>query len=309
VINNKLKIIANPIAGSGRAIRFLERLKTNLEAHQIKPDVRLTVCPEDACRISQEHSDDTPIICLGGDGTVNEVINGLIDNKNFNAENRPVLGVIPFGSGNVIAKELGIKRSARHFINLYQNNSVKNLDAGCVTTLKDGKKRYFISMAGAGFDAEVARQYQMNRKGANLQAHLFNYLPTALKTVWRYRMPRIRIEVDGNVLSKNASFIQAANVRSYGGPFILVDNAVNNDGLLDILWFQGIAPLDILLYYTLAFLGKTGIVKSGHIKTKKVRLSSKGKVSVQVDGDWCGYLPVEIEIIPQAIRCFTSKIQ
>ena len=333
----KLTIITNPIAGSGRAMKFLETLKTDLAHHQIENELKLTAQAGDALQIAREYSEDHPILCLGGDGTVNEIINGLLSNNHFTVVNRPVLGIIPFGSGNVIAKELHLKRNIRHFIHLYQNNFTRYLDVGCihlpapldigtqaglleanksarggsaVGTEKQKKdsnqKRYFISMAGIGFDAEVTRQYQLDRNGAKLQAHLFSYFPIAIKTIARYQMPHITIQIDDKIVSSDATFVQVANVRSYGGPFVLVNNAVSDDGLLDICWFSGKSSLNLILYYTFAFLGNGSLIASGKLKSKKIILSSKQTVPLQVDGDFCGYLPVEIGIIPKSIQVYTS---
>jgi diacylglycerol kinase (ATP) len=305
---NKITIIANPIAGSGKVKKFMEHFKAGLSQHHIKADLKLTTQSGDAYDIGKQYTESHPIVCLSGDGTFNEAINGIMNNKRFTALNRPPMGIIPFGSGNVIAKELSLKRNTQHFIHLYKNNLLRNLDIGSVHFLKENKKRYFISMAGIGFDAEVARQYQLGRNGAKLQAHLFSYLPITLKTISCYKMPRITVQVEGKTVAKNASFVQVANARSYGGPFVLVDNALPDDGLLDVAWFKGTSPLNIVRYYSLAFLGCTDKAHDmRQIKTTKVILSSSNdtKIPLQVDGDWCGYLPVEIEIIPKSIRIYT----
>ena len=348
----RLKIIVNPISGSGRAMRFLERLKDALAKEQIECQVAPTQKAGDAINLAQTHPDATPILCLGGDGTFNEVINGLLANTRFGSDSRPVLGFIPFGSGNVIAKELHLKRNIRQFIHLFQNNLSRQLDLGCVTLPKENLKRYFISMAGIGFDAEVAQKYHLARQdGSRLQAsrcsragrsvsacigaHLFSYFPIAITTLFSYQAPKINVHAEDKLITDNASFVQIANVRSYGGPFVLVNKAIHNDGLLDACWFIGKSSLSILLYYTLAFLGNLpewpfgraggSLAAAGHQRVKKVVISSSSQfvplappaqcsrsrsakpslVPLQVDGDFCGYLPAEIEIIPKAVRIFT----
>ena len=302
----RIKIIVNPISGSGRSMRFLEHLKDALAKEQVECQVAPTQKAGDAALMAQTHQDNTPILCLGGDGTLNEVINGLLANPRFTAENRPVLGFIPFGSGNVIAKELNLKRSVKQFIHLFRNNLSRQLDLGCVYLPKENIKRYFISMAGIGFDAQVAQKYHLSRKdGSKLQAHLFSYFPIALRHLFSYQAPGITIHAGDKLIADNASFVQIANVRSYGGPFVLVNRAIHNDGLLDACWFTGKSSLSILLYYTLAFLGNGSLASSGHERITKVTVTSPKPVPLQVDGDFCGYLPAEIEIIPGAIRMFT----
>jgi diacylglycerol kinase (ATP) len=302
----RLKIIVNPISGSGRSMRFLARLKDALANRQIECQISPTQQAGDAITLAQAHPDATPILCLGGDGTLNEVINGLLANTRFTAENRPVLGFIPFGSGNVIAKELNLKRNIRQFIRLFQDNLTRQLDLGCVTLPQENIKRYFISMAGIGFDAQVAQKYHLARKdGSRLQAHLFSYFPIAIRHLFTYQAPRITIHADNNLITDSASFVQIANVRSYGGPFVMVNKAVHNDGALDACWFTGKSRFSILLYYALAFLGNGSLASAGHQRITKVAITSQETVALQVDGDFCGYLPAEIEIIPKAIRIFT----
>lgn len=304
----QLSIIANPISGSGRVSRFLEHLKNALIERHIEPDIRLTEKAGDAITLAQSHPDATPILCLGGDGTFNEVINGLMSNHRFTASNRPALGFIPFGSGNVIAKELRLKRSVSRFIRLFQSESLRTLDLGCVNLPEENLKRYFISMAGIGFDAEVARAYQLARKdGAMPQAHLFTYLPLSLKHLFSYQAPSITIQADGATIAENASFVQIANARSYGGPFVMVNQAVPDDHALDACWFTGKSPLSILLYYALGFFSHGSMASKGCQRISKITMTSKEKVALQVDGDFCGYLPAEISIIPGAIRVFAPQ--
>jgi YegS/Rv2252/BmrU family lipid kinase len=305
---DSLTIIVNPIAGSGKGIRYIEQLKYVLSRNRIEPDIKPTRQTGDAIEIARNYSQNHPIICLGGDGTFNEIINGILLNTRFSPGNRPLLGLIPFGSGNVIAKELKLKRNPQHFVNLYQNNLVRTLDIGCVRFINpEGRSRYFVSMLGIGFDAEVARQYQSNRKGAKLQAHLLSYFPLALKTIYYYQMPSIAIQIDDKTISNDASFVQIANVRSYGGPFVLVNEAIPDDGLLDVSFFKSKSSLNILLYYTFAFFGKANLLRQGKQTAKKITLHSENKVPVQIDGDFCGELPVEVEIIPEAVRIFSPS--
>lgn len=305
-MTKRLKIIANPIAGSGRVSRFLEHLKNALVQEHIEPDIRLTQKAEDAIALAKDQADDVPILCLGGDGTFNEVINGLMNNTRFSAANRPALGFIPFGSGNVIAKELRLKRDAGQFIRLFRDNLVRQLDLGCVNLPEVNLKRYFISMAGIGFDAQVAQKYHLARKdGSMLQAHLFTYFPISLKHLFSYQAPSIAISADGKTIAENASFVQIANARSYGGPFVLVNKAVPDDNALDACWFIGKSSLSILYYYTLAFFSHGSLASKGHQRITKVQITATTQVPLQVDGDFCGYLPAEIVIVPDAVRVFT----
>jgi len=301
---SKLRIIVNPISGSGKAVRFLKKLEQALSARSIAFETMLTGQAGDACREATvcQGKGYSAILCLSGDGTINEVINGLMAGQ----QDIP-LGLIPFGSGNVIAKGLGLKRDINQFIELYQNERIIAVDLGRITN-KESAGRYFISMVGAGYDAEVAHRYHISRAGkSKLQAHLFSYFPISIKTLWSYRMPRITIKLDGQPVSDDASFIQIANTHSYGGPFTFVPDALMDDGMLDTLWFKGRNRLNALLYFGMAFLGNgSAWPGSKLVRAQVIELSSADDVRVQIDGDSCGQLPARIDIVPKAIKVFAQ---
>ncbi|MCK5577955.1 MAG: diacylglycerol kinase family lipid kinase [Planctomycetes bacterium] len=300
----KIKIIMNPISGSGRGPRLLKKILKHLDHDKFQTDITTTRQAGDATQEARDLTDASVLVCIGGDGTVNEVINGLLARKS--SDPAIPLAVLPMGSGNVIAKELSITRCVRRFVHLLENHKEVLLDIGQVSFPDDTgwpvQQRNFISMAGIGFDAEVAHRYQQTRHGARLQAHLFNYFPLALKTLVKYQPPHISLEVDGQFITDQACFIQVANARSYGGPFVFVPSARPDDGLLDILWFSGQSRGDIFRYFLNAFFGNGSRSKDAHhLQGKKVILKSEEQVPLQVDGDCCGYLPAEVTITPQVL--------
>lgn len=301
----KLKIIVNPISGSGKAVRFLAKLEQELARNNIAFDTFLTTQPGDAHKEAAVCRDKgyTALLCLSGDGTINEAINGIVSGR----QNIP-LGLIPFGSGNVIAKGLGIRRDIRQFLDLYKNYRITTVDLGRIDN-NQSANRYFISMVGVGYDAEVAHQYHISRAGkSKLQAHLFSYLPIAIRTLLSYQMPRLIVRVDGRVVAENAGFIQIANTHSYGGPFVFARDARMDDGLLDVVWFGGRSRLYIIPYYTMALLGNGSLSPDAQMtRGRTIEITSPDKTSVQVDGDYYGELPVKVEIIPEAIKMFAGK--
>ncbi|MEK7448385.1 MAG: diacylglycerol kinase family protein [Planctomycetota bacterium] len=303
-MSKKIKIIINPISGSGRGPRLLKKLLKHLDYSRISAEIKTTAQAGEATYEAQNLTGIDTLVCIGGDGTVNEVINGL----RLTGPKSVPLAILPVGSGNVIAKELNLSRNIKEFIRLLDLNKTVSFDLGEVNfpATSGSGPRYFISMAGIGFDAEVACLYHKFRRGVRLQAHLFNYFPLGISTLLRYRPPKISIEVDGRPITDEACFIQVANARSYGGPFVFIPQARPDDGMLDILWFSGHSRADIGRYFFNAFLGNAARCKDAHhLRGKKVVLSALGgsgpPVPVQVDGDCCGYLPVEIGIKPQAV--------
>ncbi len=304
----KTKIIANPIAGLGKGRRYAQKLVSALNETGIDSTIHYTSRANEARYLARDTQEADTIICIGGDGTVNEVINGLLENTH--ESNKP-LAVLPIGAGNVIAKELKLSRDIKQFVRLLKTHKTVKLDVGIISFPKAPTpiKRKFISMAGSAFDAEMARRYHLIRKdGVFLHPHYFSYLPLGLRTISNYKMPRISIEIDGKLHTENASFVQVANARSYGGPFTFVPQAQPHDGWLEILWYTGRRKWDIIRYYWHAFTGNgTNCSDAHHVRGRKVVLGSDQRLPIQVDGDCCGYLPAEISIIPQAVSFLVNR--
>lgn len=300
----KICLIINPIAGLGLGRHFMRYLARGLEENQFEPIIKATTRKGDARTIVKETPDCDYITCIGGDGTFNEIINGIT----LNGRDIPI-GLIPMGSGNVLAKELKLSARPSKFIKLLKDQKTRTIDIGEITFGADNysRPRFFASMVGIGFDAEVVRQHHLGRRGRDFFPHMSSYLPLSLKIAWTYKNPRMNIEVDGKLITTEASFIQVANVRSYGGPFVLAPHARPDDGWLDVMWFKAQVSRDIWRYYWDAFwFDVTKTAGVGGCRVKEVKISSRELVPVQVDGDFCGYLPVSIRVIPRAISVIAN---
>jgi YegS/Rv2252/BmrU family lipid kinase len=298
----RLGIIINPIAGLGQGNRLLKHLVTGLKKSDIEPIIKTTTKAGDAREIAKTSKGFDALVCIGGDGTVNEVITGL-----KMADCKIPFGIIPVGSGNVIAKELKLNADVRKLIHLVKHKKTKLLDIGEIDFISGHSKhrRYFISMAGVGFDAEVTRQHHMKRNGADFFPHTTSYLPLSIKIALTYKLPMITVEVDGKVVTHDARFVQVANARRYGGPFIFAHKAKSDDGVLDIVWFKARVSRDILRYYWNALSSDVRKIPGVHHRhCKEMQLSSNESVPVQIDGDFCGHLPIKIKVIPSAISVF-----
>lgn len=298
----RLGVIINPIAGLGQGNRLLKHLVTGLKKSEIEPVIRATTKAGDAKEIARTSKGYDALICIGGDGTINEVITGL-----KMGDCKIPFGIIPVGSGNVIAKELKLNANVKKLIHLVKHKKTKLLDIGEIDFVSGHthRRRYFISMAGVGFDAEVTRQHHLKRTGSDFFPHTTSYLPLSIKIALTYKLPRITVEVDGRVITHDARFVQVANTRSYGGPFVFAHRAKSDDGVLNVLWFKARVSRDILRYYWNALSSDVRRISGvHHHRCREVHLSSHDSVPVQIDGDFCGYLPIKIKVIPSAISVF-----
>ena len=271
----KIPVILNPAARGERA----SVLGDKIAALSPRVKVLLTSSPGDAREISKEAVEQGHkiIIAAGGDGTINEVVNGI-------GGEEASLGILPVGTMNVFAAELGIP----------QNNLEKAwqiIEAGFVrhVDLPRANEEYFVQLAGAGLDAEVVRRTTPDSKRA---LGPISYLLTLAQVAAR-RPPRVRIEpVDGE--PREGSFVLVGNGRLYGGPFVLFKDALLDDGLLDVLVFQNQSHWDLIRYFqAIAFGQHPDLPDVEYFQTRGLRLMSRDYVPVEIDGELTGALPYE----------------
>jgi len=286
-------IILNPISGRGIGLKVLPRIEEGLRALGFEPKVMQTENAGEAKQFAADAPDDCPyIVTLGGDGTLNEVINGVVP------RDIPV-AVFPTGTGNVFCKEIGLKSNVDFFLSLFEKGRVKRFDVGFADS------RSFISVSGAGFNAEVVRRMENVRRGT---MRMFDYIAPTIQALFRYPQPAIRVEVDGEVVCENAFLVEVGNTASYGGPMKFTPLAKPDDGVLDVCAFARTHRSKIIKHF---FGSVTGLHmhfrEVVYAKGKTIRLSSASDVPTHVDGDGNGSLPVEYTILPMAARVLVPQ--
>ena len=281
---NKTIVILNPAARSEKASRLLERIR---ELSGGAP-VRLTSEAGDASRIAAEAVRDgvEVIIAAGGDGTLNEVVNGI--------GNVPVrLGILPVGTMNVFATELGIPHG-----NLERAWSIIEQGKVVAVDLPKANDTHFIQLAGVGLDAEVVRKTTADSKKA---LGPLSYLLTLVQ-VAAHKPPRVVVETEGGRI-REGSFVLIGNGRLYGGPFPVFKRASLHDGLLDVLVFQNQTHWDVVRYFqAIAFGTHPELPDVEYFQTSSLKVTSSGDVPVELDGEVAGMLPCLFSVEPQKLR-------
>ena len=281
---NKTIVILNPAARSEKANRLLERIR---ELSGGAP-VRLTSEAGDASRIASEAVRDgvEVIIAAGGDGTLNEVVNGI--------GNAPVrLGILPVGTMNVFATELGIPHG-----NLERAWSIIEQGKVVAVDLPKANDTHFIQLAGVGLDAEVVRKTTADSKKA---LGPLSYLLTLVQ-VAAHKPPRVVVETEGGRI-REGSFVLIGNGRLYGGPFPVFKRASLHDGLLDVLVFQNQSHWDVVRYFqAIAFGTHPELPDVEYFQTSSIKVTSSGDVPVELDGEVAGMLPCLFSVEPQKLR-------
>lgn len=281
---NKTLVILNPAARSDKASRLRERIA----ALSGGASMRLTSEAGDARDIAAEAVREgfEVVIAAGGDGTLNEVVNGI--------GGSPVrLGILPVGTMNVFATELGIPQgNLERAWSIIEQGNVVEVD------LPKANDTHFIQLAGVGLDAEVVRKTTADSKKA---LGPLSYLLTLVQ-VAAHKPSRVMLEAEGGRI-REGSFALIGNGRLYGGPFPVFQRASLFDGLLDVLVFQNQSHWDVVRYFqAIAFGTHPQLPDVEYFQTSTLRVTSSGDVPVELDGEVAGMLPCLFSVSSQKLR-------
>jgi diacylglycerol kinase (ATP) len=281
---NRTCIIINPAARGAKA--RLARLEKIARGAIIKT----TSGPGDAEAQAERAVEQgyTTIVAAGGDGTVNEVVNGI--------GVAPVsLGILPMGTVNVFAMELGIPLNLDKAWKVVRAKKTRAID------LASANGHFFVQMAGIGFDAQVVKE---NSRATKRVLGPLSYLLTATKVAVA-KAPRLRVLCHGKMVAEG-SFVLVGNGRFYGGPFSLFNEASLEDGLLDVCVFRGSDYLSIIRYMRGALFGSLSRFSDVHyFKTKNLVVEANREVPLEVDGELIGHSPVRFAIKPGKLNVLT----
>ncbi|HEX8995470.1 MAG TPA: diacylglycerol kinase family protein [Ktedonobacterales bacterium] len=295
----RARIIANPASGgsqSDAALRELADTARWLTERGLPTELRLTRRAGHATDLAHEAATAgyDVVIAAGGDGTVNDVIQAL-------AGYRAALGVLPMGTVNVWAREMGIGLTAIEARETLLHGVRRRVDLG------RAGQRYFLMMAGIGFDAEVARRVEHGRlKRFGLK--LLEYLATVgILSVTR-PSDTVHITVGSRKRRAQALMVVIGNTRLYGGAMTFTQRAVADDGALDVLVIGSGGILHRLNVLGRAFLRLPAVgPRVRYERTQSLRLEAKRPVPVQVDGEVIGYLPMTFTVAPQALSVIVPR--
>ncbi len=290
----RLAAIYNPTSGGGRFRGEMRLILESLGALGFAVEERPTRAPGHATELARAAVDESvDIVCaIGGDGTVNEVINGM-------AGSEVPLAIIPTGTVNVLALELGIPLDPPDACLLAAQGHTIDIDLGLAG------ERYFALMAGAGVDAAVVSSLNPTLKRALKEAAF------AIQGFAKYLTadsPLIRVETDTECV--DGYFVVLGNASNYGGSFGVTPLADMRDGLLDVCVLTDKSFFEFAGYWLAALLSAPmQHSKVRYFRTRAARLSvapgESGEVLVQTDGEPAGRLPLECRIVPGALHVVT----
>ncbi len=228
----KYRLIVNPISGRGAGAEAIPMLRQELSMAGLDYDLELTQSPWHAAELARAAVGDgcRYVVAVGGDGTSNEVLNGLMQAKDA-GEGSAVMGVIGVGRGNDFAFGMGVPGGIKEGCETLRNGHRRTVDVGCVTGGLYPNGRYFGNGVGIGFDAVVGFEaLKMKRLSGFLC-----YVIAALKTMFLYfKAPTVRVEFDGQAIEIPALMVSIMNGRRMGGIFLMAPDGENDDGQFDV---------------------------------------------------------------------------
>lgn len=286
----RVLLIANPISGRGRAKEIAPKLAEKLGEAGIASEVYFTSQKGDAGRRAAQVDEKFDLVVgIGGDGTLSEILNGL--------PKKVPVSLFPMGTANVLALELDLPRVAVDFVELARKGRLRDIDL----IRANGKLGFFA--LGVGFDGMVIESLQQKRHGAISKS---SYIPIVIDCLKRYRTPQLKVTVDGKIY-ENVSFALIANTLNYGGSvFQLSPDRKLDDGLYECYLFQGRGRWSLFKYLlrglTHRLIGKNDPIV---VQGKKIRVESQipdYQVPYEMDGDFGGLTPVDIEVVPKGMQ-------
>ena len=287
-MTRKAVIIGNPNSGSAGDEGYLERFADTLRAGGVEAGVLNTERPDHATELAAL-AGDRLVIAAGGDGTVNEVVNGLSKDA--------TLGILPLGTANVLARELGLPLKPADACERILTGTGSRMDIG-VATDEEGTERRFTCMAGIGFDANVVREVTPRFK-RYLRSLAFPLV--ALKVYFRGDLPKLHV-VDEDT-THVAQLAIVANGHYYGGDFKVAEDGSLTSGKLEVVLIEKVGRIlraDILA----SVLAKRPLDRAAKsFPAQYIRAESPGgRVPVQIDGEVWGHLAMSFRIEPAAIK-------
>ena len=285
-------LIYNPTARGAPKIEHLRHATAQVAGWDIA--IKATQAAAHATELAAAAAAESldAVVACGGDGTVNEVVNGL-------AGSATALAVVRGGTANVWAKEIGVSKNVEKALRLLSDGETRLIDLG------RAGERYFLLMAGAGFDAAIVREMLLGKMKHRIGAAA--YMAAGLRRALRHRAVDAELVIDGGTVFCKLYWMMAGNTRSYGGIVNLAHMAQADDGKLELLVLAngGLRRFAwLMLWVLLKRHHKRRDVIHRSITSVEIRTAG---LPVQIDGEYLGETPLRFEVAPRALRVIVPK--
>lgn len=292
-------VVVNPNASHGQAGREFESYISELIREKLGDyDLHITTGIGDALQFVALNSGYERIISVGGDGTLNEVINGM-KAGNSGAS----IGIVAVGSGNDLARAINLEQDYREMVKIASGKRIREIDLLRVN-FKDfngtNSTRYAVNVVGAGFDAAITNRMNKSRfKTSGKMAYLLSFLIEFITS----RTYPLSFTIDGEKFSDRFFFLTMANGNYFGGGMRIAPKAVVDDGLMDIVGVSKMSKLRLLYHFPKIYRGEHLVVDTvSYRNARSISVISDRDVIIQMDGEVVGTLPMEISICDKALK-------
>jgi len=306
-------VIVNPNAGAKKGEKDWPKISSILDDAGFEYISILTTHRNHAIEISANYISQgyKKIIVVGGDGTLNEVVNGIFQQEKY-PSTEIVLGMIMVGTGNDWGRTFGIPVKYKKAVKVIKNGKTFTQDAGMVTYhTEEAHTRYFINMAGLGYDGLVAdKTNKMKEKG---RGGTMAYLVNLLLGLFEYRQPTLEIDIDGKNVFSGKVFSMSVGVCKYnGGGMMQCPHAIPDDGIFDITLIKFIHKYKALVHIKKLYSGhfeQLPFIQLFTGKTIEIKRRQGMSMKLETDGESLGHAPYNFEIIPKCLNVIFGKVE
>lgn len=287
----KITFIINPISGHGKK-KTVEKKIEKFLSQDFNLEILYTNAPKHATELSRKASEDSNIIvAVGGDGSIHEVGQALIDNESK-------LAIIPMGSGNGLARHLKIPLNIQKSIEIINQNYSQRID------VLDFGNLYGLNVSGIGFDAHIAHKFASHGKRGFL-----SYIKLTLNEYLKYKAQNYTLEINGVEMHTEAFLISLANSSQFGNNAYIAPNAKIDDGFFDLTLLSPFRKRESLIIGLKLFTKK---IDQSHqvkiIKTKEVKITSEKDFTLHIDGEDMGIKKeLNVKIKPSALNIIVPE--
>jgi len=297
-------VIVNPNAGRRKGEKDWLEIAALLDAAGIRYTNVFTEHPNHAVKLARKYIEAgfRKIIVVGGDGTLNEVVNGVFTQNKYPTKDI-TLAMIPVGTGNDWGRSFNIPSGYKEAIHLISRMHTRIQDVGKVHYMNNElpKHRHFINMAGLGFDAMVAKR--TNKVKQEGKSGPFSYLISLFTSLISYNDSKVNIIVDDKELNANVFTMSVAICKFNGGGMMQAPNAIPDDGLFDVTVITRVSRF--LVIRSVKKLYDGSYLKMPQVKTfrgEKVKIESNPPMFLETDGESLGHTPMTFEVLPLSIQ-------
>jgi diacylglycerol kinase (ATP) len=298
----RYRIIVNPASGKGAGARLYPKIEKSLQDLHLDFELVRTERPWHAAELAAQaaHGNIDVVAAVGGDGTANEVLNGLILARSQGG-GRPAMAVVPTGRGNDFGFSMGAPVGLEQSLQALVNFKTRTIDVGRVSGGDYPQGRYFGNGVGIGFDALTGFE------AAKLPLTGFAaYLVAALRTIFLMNAPEVEIELDQEKLVQSSLMVSIMNGRRLGGGFWTAPQGIPDDGLFDLCIARQVSKLQVVLIIPRFLKGTQAGHPAIHItRSQRVKVTARqGSLAAHADGETLCYAGQELtlEVLPGALE-------